>query len=67
MSGGAFDYGYTNLDRYFGELGDKDLEYILKDIRLVLHDLEWYKSGDISEQQYLKTVNSFKNQWIRKS
>ena len=65
MSGGHFDYGYHHLDRYAGELEDKQLNKILIDFKELLYELEWYKSGDTSKDDYKKYVNKFKGKWLK--
>lgn len=67
MSGGSFDYGYINLEEYFGRMEDEQLNGMLKDLQKVLHDVEWYTSGDISEKSYRKTVTEFKKKWFGQS
>ena len=32
--------------------------------RDVLHDVEWWQSADISEEDYRKTVKRFKDKWF---
>ena len=44
---------------------DDELNALLKDFVEVLHDLEWWKSSDIGEDSYRKTVTNFKNKWLR--
>lgn len=67
MSGGSFNYGYINLEEYFGRMEDEQLNGMLKDLQKVLHDVEWYTSGDISEKSYRKTVTEFKKKWFAQS
>lgn len=67
MSGGSFNYSYTNLGEYFGRMEDEQLNGMLKDLQKVLHDVEWYTSGDISEKSYRETVTEFKKKWFAQS
>lgn len=67
MSGGSFDYGYINLGEYFGRMEDAQLNEMLRDLQRVLHDVEWYTSGDISEKSYRETVAEFKKKWFGQS
>jgi hypothetical protein len=65
MSGGSFNYFFNDIqDTYQGELHDEALENLLVDFCKVLHDLEWWISGDIGEKNYQKTVNDFKTKWF---
>lgn len=65
MSGGYFNYFYMRLDEMAVRMEDPELEAMVADLAKVLHDLEWWKDDDISEEQYRKTVNAFKNKWLR--
>jgi len=78
MSGGHFNYAYARIsDEYFphswdGECKDdpmEDLELsgLLWDMIALLHDLEWYKSGDTVHTDYLESVDKFKKKWLKGS
>ena len=67
MSGGHFDYLFYRVeDTYIGNMNDIELNEMMKDLIKVLHDLEWYESGDIGEEDYIKTVKWFKGRWFGK-
>ena len=67
MSGGSFGYMYSKVQNlYEGELKDAMLEDLLKDFCKVLHDLEWAEDGDISPEDYQKSVEDFKKKWGRR-
>lgn len=67
MSGGHFNYMYSSIeDMYKGQLLDPDLNEMFKDFVNLLHDLEWYESGDTDEEDYFKTVSEFKKKWFNK-
>lgn len=67
MSGGSFDYMYSKIrDTYKGELHDQELEEMLEDFCGLLKELEWWQSGDKSEEQYEKSVLDFKLRWIER-
>lgn len=65
MSGGAYDYGYSSLWRYSGDLEDETLENIIQDFSKLLRDLEWWKSGDIRKEDYLNSAAKFKEKWLK--
>lgn len=68
MSGGSFDYMYHQIrNEYSGEMEDLEMEELLKDFCGVLHDLEWYRSGDYGEEDYRKSVNEFKRKWLHQN
>lgn len=65
LSGGYFNYNYGYLDVYEGEMEDTELNELLLDFKDLLHELEWYKSGDTSQEDYERFVKYFKDRWIR--
>lgn len=67
MSGGSFNYKYTDLEHTYGGLmEDAELNEMIVDLSDLLHDLEWYTSGDYGEETYRETVQSFKGKWFGK-
>ena len=63
MSGGSLDYVYSKLDNAIYEMKKRattNLEYAfiqhLQDTAKALHDLEWYYSGDYSEEQAMESI-----------
>lgn len=65
MSGGSYNYEYLRVhDEYVGSMYDLELDEMMKDLVDVLHDLEWWRSCDISEKTYRDSVHSFKEKWI---
>lgn len=67
MSGGSYDYKYYILDDYYvGRMYDQELNEMIKDLVEVLHDVEWWQSCDISEEDYRETVNKFKKKWFKR-
>lgn len=66
MSGGSFNYTcYRVEEEYYGNMEDDELNALIKDLVEVLHDLEWWASGDIGEGGYRETVTKFKNKWLK--
>jgi len=64
MSGGSFNYMYSKIiETYGGEMCDPNMEQLLADFCKVLHDLEWWQSGDIAREDYGKTVKEFMDRW----
>lgn len=65
MSGGSYDYKYYTVEEYYvGFMHDAELDEMMKDLVKVLHDVEWWQSADIGEEDYRKTVNEFKARWF---
>lgn len=68
MSGGSHNYIYSRLSQECeGEMHDVEMNDLIKDLCEVLHDLEWWQSGDYSEDQYRETVSEFKKKWFKGS
>lgn len=66
MSGGSFDYAYYKLDELSHLTSDKEIADLLKDLADLMHDEEWWKSGDYSKTQYKNTLKKFKAKWFGK-
>lgn len=65
MSGGSHNYiSYKLEEECVGEMHDAELNGLIEDLCRVLHDLEWWQSGDISEGEYRNTVDEFKKKWL---
>lgn len=65
MSGGSYNYIYNTLsEECEGYMHDEEMNALIKDLCKVLHDLEWWRSCDISEEDYRKTVAKFKQKWL---
>ena len=65
MSGGSYNYIYSRLeDECANQMYDAEMNDIIKDLVEVLHDLEWWQSGDTSEEVYRKTLDKFKKKWF---
>ena len=66
MSGGSYSYIYsTLLNECDGAMYDAEMNDMIKDLADVLHDLEWWKSGDSSEDKYRATLAKFKTKWFQ--
>lgn len=66
MSGGSYSYIYSSiLDECENRMYDEEMNDLILDLVDVLHDLEWWQSGDISEEKYRETLMKFKSKWLR--
>ena len=73
MSGGYFNYldsqlkseifGWTN--RYSNVFEDKQISALVWDILDLIHEFDWYKSGDNGKDTYLKAKNDFKKKYYK--
>ena len=65
MSGGSYNYLYSQIeDEYVGRMYDIELNDMMKDLTKLLKILEWWQSGDRSEEGYRKIVAEFKSKWF---
>lgn len=65
MSGGSFDYMYAKIrSMYENEFDDDEMEDLFQDFCDILHDLEWWQSGDIGDETYRERVTAFKKKWL---
>lgn len=68
MSGGSYGYIYSRLRNECGnQMYDAEMNDLIEDLCDVLHDLEWWQSADISEDDYRKTLTKFKAKWFNES
>lgn len=67
MSGGSRNYICYKLEEECVDtpLEDYELSLMIKDLCKVLHDLEWWESGDSGEEQYRKSLSNFKEKWLK--
>jgi hypothetical protein len=79
MSGGRFDYFYSKLNELLADIEydydlnkkiklsteERILKRLLTDLSSLLHDYEWWKSGDIDEKDFIKSFNKFKRKWLK--
>lgn len=66
MSGGSLGYFYSRLNDHVGDLGDKELDSLVKDLVELFHDREWYLSGDTGEGDWRESRDRFKEKWFTK-
>ena len=72
MSGGRFDYVDSRLkDEIFGwtdepsnVFEDREISELVWDVLNLIHDYDWYASGDTCKETYLKAKAEFKRKWM---
>jgi hypothetical protein len=72
MSGGHFEYKDSSLknemfgwaDKPHNVLEDRELSELTWDLLEVIHEYDWYKSGDTGKETYLKAKDKFKKKWL---
>lgn len=58
------NYLYTQVEYAADNFEDPEMQMLTRDFAEVLHDLEWYDSGDTSRQQLDKSIRVFKRKWF---
>lgn len=65
MSGGSYNYIYSRLEEECSNrMYDAEMNDMINDLCVVLHDLEWWQSYDTSEEEYRKSLSAFKKKWF---
>lgn len=72
MSGGRFEYIDSSLKReIFGwtdtpsnVFEDREISELVWDVLNLIHDYDWYASGDTCKETYLKAKAKFKKKWF---
>lgn len=65
MSGGSMDYICYRVGEAAGMCEDVELAELLRDTAQVLHDEEWWESGDYNEDRYRESLAEFKAKWFK--
>ena len=75
MSGGHFDYidsrckdeifGWSDRPRNVFE--DSEISELIFDVFNLIHEFDWYVSGDTCKETYLKAKVNFKKKWLKNS
>ena len=66
MSGGSLNYFYCQLQDHEHDLGDKELDELVKDLAGLFHEREWFLSGDTGEGSWNEERDNFKKKWFTK-
>jgi hypothetical protein len=65
MSGGSMDYICYKVADAATHVRDREISKLLLDLSELLHDLEWYESGDYGEGAYEESLTKFKAKWFK--
>lgn len=60
------DYLCYRVEEAANAMGDRELTELVKDVAELLHDREWYVSGDYGEDTWEESVRKFKQKWFDK-
>ncbi len=76
MSGGRFNYINDDLfreiygwsaeyERYVPDVfEDLEISNLIHDVFKLIHDYDWYVSGDTCEETYIQAKTAFKEKWL---
>lgn len=72
MSGGHWNYTNDSLkseifgwsNKPWNALEDREISELVWDVLELLHDYDWYASGDTCKQTYLEAKTAFKKKWF---
>lgn len=72
MSGGRFEYTDSRLkteifgwsDTPHNVFEDREISELVWDVLELIHEYDWYASGDTGEEDYLKAKEAFKKKWF---
>ena len=72
MSGGHFEYLDSRLkDEIFGYedkvknvFEDREISELVFDVLDLIHEFDWYYSGDMGKETYLEAKAKFKKKWL---
>lgn len=71
MSGGRFEYAdmtakniIFDYDKCTNVFEDREISELVWDVFDLIHDFDWYKSGDTDKSDYLKAKKAFKKKWF---
>ena len=72
MSGGRFNYAYGNLksemfgwvDEPYDVMEDEEISELVWDVLNLIHDLDYYQSGDTCRETYIEAKKEFRRKWF---
>ena len=71
MSGGRFEYAdmtaknmIFDYDKCTNVFEDREISELVWDVFDLIHQFDWYKSGDTDKSDYLKAKRAFKKKWF---
>lgn len=72
MSGGRFEYMDSQLkseifgwsEKFSNVFEDREISELVWDVLDLIHDFDWYASGDTCKETYLKKKAAFKKKWF---
>lgn len=65
MSGGSMNYICYRVEEEAENMGDRELIELVKDVANLMHDREWYISGDYGVDEWKVSARKFKEKWFK--
>ena len=65
MSGGSMDYLCNKIENQLPYVDDLEIKDLMTDLAELMHDLEWWQSGDYGRDSYEETLSKFKAKWFK--
>lgn len=65
MSGGSMDYLCYKIENQLSYVDDLEIKDLMTDLAELMHDLEWWQSGDYGRDSYEETLSKFKAKWFK--
>lgn len=73
MSGGHFNYQDSGLkneifdwaNKPSNQFEDMEISYLVWDLLDLIHEYDWYISGDTGRESWLKAKKEFKAKWLK--
>lgn len=58
------DYLCYKIENQLPYVDDLEVKDLMTDLAELMHDLEWWQSGDYGRDTYEKTLSKFKTKWF---
>lgn len=55
---------FRYADKPWNALEDPEISELVWDVLDLIHDYDWYRSGDTCEETYLESKRAFKKKWF---
>ena len=65
MSGGSMEYLCYKIMNQLSYVYDPEIKDLMTDLAELMHDLEWWQSGDYDRDSYEETLSKFKAKWFK--
>lgn len=59
------DYLCYKIENQLSYVDDPEIKDLMTDLAELMHDLEWWQSGDYGRDSYEETLSKFKAKWFK--